>query len=98
MIISPTQAGPSGGVGRAASTGSAGTSPPSTVNELNAAKPMCALEPTAMAAVPTMTFGTYSAASTVRLNWPNTESVMEYRSCIVDQCPTNEPTITTPDN
>src|SRR5664279_6349393 len=98
MIISPTQAGPNGGVGTAASTGRAGTSPPRTVNELKVANPMCALEPTAMAAVPTMTFGAYSTASSVRLNCPNTESVMEYRSCIVDQCTTSEPTVTTPDN
>ena len=56
-ISSATQTGPSGGVGTAASTGSAGMSPPNTVNELNVASPTCALDPTATAAVPTMTFG-----------------------------------------
>ncbi len=71
-----TQTGPSGGEGTAASTGTAGTSPPSTVKELNVASPTCALEPTATAAVPTITLGMYSIDSSVRLNWPTTESVM----------------------
>src|SRR3954469_11323745 len=75
-MSSATQTGPSGGEGTAASTGTAGTSPPRTVKELNVASPMCALDPTATAAVPTMTLGTYSTDSSVRLNWPNTESVM----------------------
>ena len=57
-INSATQTGPSGGDGNAASTGSAGTSPPNTVNELNVASPTWALEPTATAAVPTSTLGT----------------------------------------
>ncbi len=57
-IISATQTGPRGGVGTAASTGSAGMSPPNTVNELNVASPTWALEPTATAAAPTMTLGT----------------------------------------
>ena len=52
MISSATHTGPSGGVGTAASTGSAGMSPPKTVNELNVAKPTWALDPTATAAVP----------------------------------------------
>ena len=56
-ISSATQIGPSGGVGTAASTGSAGMSPPNTVKELNVANPTCALEPTATADVPTMTLG-----------------------------------------
>ena len=34
----------------------------------------------------------------VRLNCPNIESVIAYRSCIVDQCTTSEPTVTTPDS
>ena len=38
-MSSATHAGPSGGLGAAASTGSAGMSPPKTVNELNVAKP-----------------------------------------------------------
>src|SRR4029077_2264776 len=96
-ISSATHTGPSGGDGTAASTGSAGMSPPSTVNELNVASPTCALDPTATAAVPTITFGAYSTDSRVRLNCPNTESVIAYRSCIVDQCTTREPTITTPE-
>ena len=57
MMSSATQIGPSGGVGAAANTGTAGMSPPNTVNELNVANPICALEPTAIAAVPTMTLG-----------------------------------------
>ena len=56
-MSSATHAGPSGGVGDAASTGIAGISPPKTVKELNVAKPTCALDPTATAAVPTMTLG-----------------------------------------
>ena len=73
-------------------------SPPNTVNELNVASPTCALDPTATAAVPTITFGAYSTDSAVRLNCPNIESVIAYRSCIVDQCTTSEPTMTTPDS
>ena len=96
-ISNATHTGPSGGVGTAASTGSAGTSPPSTVNELKVASPTCALDPTATADAPTMTFGAYSTDSTVRLNWPNAESVMAYRSCIVAQCTTRDPAVTTPD-
>src|SRR5436305_14912488 len=61
-----TQTGPRGGVGAAASTGSAGMSPPNTVKELNVAKPRWALDPTATAAVPTMTLGAYNTDSTVR--------------------------------
>ncbi len=38
------------------------------MNELNVANPMCALEPTATAEVPTMTLGAYSTDSTVRLS------------------------------
>ena len=68
------------------------------MNELNVANPTCALDPTATADVPTITFGAYSTDSTVRLNWPNTESVIAYRSCIVDQCTTIDPTATTPDS
>ena len=97
-ISSATHTGPSGGVGTAASTGSAGMSPPNTVNELNVANPTCALEPTATAAVPTITFGAYNTDSTVRLNCPKTESVIAYRSCIVDQCTTIDPTATTPES
>ena len=52
-----TQIGPSGGVGTAARIGSAGMSPPKTVNELNVAKPIWALEPTATAAAPSTTLG-----------------------------------------
>src|SRR4051794_16406544 len=96
-ISNATHTGPSGGDGTAASTGSAGMSPPNTVNELNVANPTCALDPTATAAVPIITFGAYSIDSTVRLNCPNTESVIAYRSCIVDQCTTSEPTMTTPE-
>jgi hypothetical protein len=40
MISSATHTGPSGGVGTAARIGSAGISPPKTVNELNVAKPI----------------------------------------------------------
>ncbi|SHW61249.1 Uncharacterised protein [Mycobacteroides abscessus subsp. abscessus] len=97
MISSATHTGPKGGDGTAASTGTAGTSPPSTVKELNVANPTCTLEPTATAAEPTMTFGMYNADSTVRLSWPNTESVIPNRSCMVDQCTTIEATATTPD-
>ena len=57
-MSSATHTGPSGGCGAAASTGRAGMSPPKTVNELKVAKPRCALDPTAIAAVATMTFGT----------------------------------------
>ena len=57
-MSSATHTGPSGGDGSAASTGSAGMSPPNTVNELNVASPTWALEPTATAAVPTSTLGT----------------------------------------
>lgn len=49
--------GPNGGVGTAASTGTAGMSPPNTVNELKAANPTWALDPTAMAEAPTITLG-----------------------------------------
>ena len=98
MMSSATQAGPSGGLGAAASTGSAGMSPPNTVNELNVAKPRWALDPTAIAAVPTMTLGTYSTDSTVRLNWPKIELVIAYSSCIVPQCTTSEPAVTMPDS
>ena len=38
-MSSATHAGPSGGLGAAASSGNAGMSPPNTVNELNVAKP-----------------------------------------------------------
>ncbi len=76
MMSSATHTGPSGGRGTAASTGRAGMSPPNTVNELNVAKPMCALDPTATAAVPTMTLGAYSIDNTVRLNSPKIESVI----------------------
>ena len=57
MISSATHTGPSGGVGAAARIGSAGMSPPNTVNALKVANPMCALEPTAIAAAPTTTLG-----------------------------------------
>jgi len=57
MIINATHTGPSGGVGTAASTGSAGTSPPNTVNALKVARPTWALEPTATAAAPSATLG-----------------------------------------
>src|ERR1700743_2908259 len=97
-ISSATQAGPSGGCGAAASTGRAGMSPPKTVNELNVAKPKWALDPTAIAAVATITFGTYRIESRVRLNWPNIELVIAYRSCIVDQCTTSEAAATIPDS
>ncbi len=50
-------------------------SPPNTVNELNVANPTWALDPTATADVPTITLGAYNTDSTVRLNWPNTESL-----------------------
>ncbi|CDQ45467.1 hypothetical protein BN1047_03363 [Mycolicibacterium neoaurum] len=43
-------------------------SPPSTVNELNVASPMWALDPTATAAVPTNTFGMYRIESRARLS------------------------------
>ncbi len=76
MMSSATHTGPSGGLGTAANTGKAGISPPNTVNELNVAKPMWALEPTATAAVPTITLGAYSIDSRVRLNSPKIESVM----------------------
>ena len=76
MMSRATHTGPSGGVGTAASTGRAGMSPPNTVKELNVANPTWALDPTATAAVPAMTLGAYSADSTVRLNWPNIESVI----------------------
>ena len=68
------------------------------MNELNVANPMCALDPTATAAVPTMTLGMYSTDNNVRLNCPNTESVIPKRSSIVAQCTTNDPTITTPES
>ena len=97
MISSATQTGPSGGVGAAARIGSAGMSPPNTVKELNVANPTCALEPTAIADVPTITFGAYSTDSTVRLNCPNIESVIANRSCIVDQCTTSEAAVTAAD-
>ena len=97
-IINATQTGPRGGVGATASIGSAGMSPPNTVNELNVASPTCALDPTATAAAPTITFGTYSTESTVRLSWPNTESVIAYSSCIVDQCTTRDPAVITPES
>ena len=57
MISNATQTGPSGGVGAAARIGRAGMSPPKTVNALNVANPMCALDPTAMAAAPITTLG-----------------------------------------
>ena len=97
-IISATQTGPNGGVGAAARIGSAGMSPPNTVNGLNVASPTCALDPTATAAAPTITLGTYSTESTVKLSWPNTESVIAYSSCIVDQCTTRDPATMTPDS
>src|SRR6476659_2773996 len=97
MISSATQTGPSGGVGAAARIGSAGMSPPNTVKELNVANPTCALEPTAIADVPTITFGAYRTDSTIRLNCPNIESVMANKSCIVDQCTTSEAAVTAAD-
>src|SRR5271170_5275869 len=75
-MSSATQPGPSGGLGAAASTGSAGMSPPNTVNELNVAKPKWALDPTPIAAVATITLGTYRIERRVRLNWPNIELVI----------------------
>ena len=39
MMSRATHTGPSGGLGAAARIGSAGMSPPKTVNELNVAKP-----------------------------------------------------------
>ena len=97
-ISRATHTGPSGGVGTAASTGSAGISPPKTVKELNVANPTCALDPTATAAVPTITLGVYSTDSTVRLNWPKIESVIPKSSCIVAQCTTSDPTVTSPES
>ena len=98
MMSSATHTGPSGGLGTAARIGSAGRSPPNTVNELNVAKPRCALEPTATAEVPTMTLGAYSIDNTLMLNWPNIESVILNRSCIVAQCTTSDPAVTTHDS
>ena len=98
MISSATQTGPSGGVGAAARIGSAGMSPPNTVNELNVANPTWALEPTAIADVPTITFGAYRTDSTVRLNCPNSESVIANRSCIVDQCTTSDAAVAAADS
>ena len=72
-------------------------SPPNTVNELNVATPTWALDPTATADVPTMTLGAYSADNSVRLSWPNTESVIAYRSCIVDQWTTSDNAVTAPE-
>src|SRR5262249_51791711 len=95
MISNAIHTGPSGGVGTAARTGSAGTSPPRTVKELKVARPICALDPTATADVPTRTLGTYNTDSTVRLSWPNTESLMEYSSCMAPQCTIIDPTATT---
>ena len=97
-ISNATQTGPSGGVGTAARIGSAGMSPPNTVNALNVANPMCALEPTAIAAAPTTTLGRYSKDSSPRLSCPKNESVMPNSSCIVPQCTTNEAATTTHDN
>ncbi|MCV7081664.1 hypothetical protein H7H37_10695 [Mycolicibacterium insubricum] len=57
MISQATHTGPSGGVGAAARIGNAGTSPPITVNAENTVNPMCTLEPTAMAHMPTITLG-----------------------------------------
>ena len=68
------------------------------MNELNVAKPRWALDPTAIADVPTMTLGAYNTDSTVRLNWPNIESVIPKRSCIVAQCTTSDPAVTRPDS
>ena len=34
----------------------------------------------------------------MRLNWPNIDSVMEYRSCIVDQCTISDPATTAPES
>ena len=45
-----------------------------------------------------MTLGAYNTDNTVRLNWPKIELVIAYRSCIVAQCTTSEPAVTTPDN
>ena len=40
--------------------------------------------------MPTITLGMYSTDSRVRLSCPNSESVIEYSSCIVPQCTTSE--------
>ena len=90
MINSATHTGPRGGVGTAARIGSAGMSPPNTVNALKVAKPMWALEPTAIAAAPTTTLGRYSSDSKARLSWPKNESVMPNSSCMVPQCTTRD--------
>ncbi len=76
MISSATHMGPSGGVGAAARIGKAGMSPPNTVNELKVANPMWALDPTAIAEAPMITFGAYNTESTVRLSCPKMELVM----------------------
>ncbi|SHT48279.1 Uncharacterised protein [Mycobacteroides abscessus subsp. abscessus] len=68
MIISATQAGPSGGVGTAARMGTAGSCPPNTAKALKVAVPTCALEPTASAQEPRITLGAYRIASRVKLS------------------------------
>ena len=61
--------------------GSAGMSPPKTVNRTERREPMWALEPTATAAYRRWMFGTYSADSTVRPQLPKNESVIVKSSC-----------------
>ena len=73
-------------------------SPPNTVNALNVAKPIWALDPTATAAAPTIRLGRYSSDSSVRLSWPKKESVMPNSSCIVPQCTTSDAVTTAQDN
>ena len=97
-ISSATHTGPSGGVGTAARMGSAGMSPPNTVKALNVAKPIWALEPTAIAAAPITTLGRYSSDSRARLSWPKNESVMPNSSCIVPQCRTRDTATTAHDS
>lgn len=59
---------------------------------------MCALEPTAIAEAPMITFGAYSADNTVRLSWPNIDSVIPNSSCIVPQCSTSAAAVTAADS
>ena len=98
MISRATHTGPSGGVGRAARIGNAGMSPPNTVNALNVAKPICALEPTAIAAAPTTTLGRYSSDNRARLSCPMNESVIPNRSCMVPQCTISDTATAAHDN
>ena len=98
MISRATHTGPNGGVGTAARIGNAGISPPNTVNALNVANPICALEPTAIAAAPTTTLGRYSSDNRARLSCPMNESVIPNRSCMVPQCTIRDTATTAHDN